>query len=286
MCLADHLKSSLLQPLLSKESRTTAHQLIREIFGGRLSTETAEVAPPPTAEEEEEAAANGSAAKPSQNAIKGSVIIIRWSGSSGAKDRWETDTNSQRSKTDSSNHPPYIKFLLQKANRDSHDSLTILARSLGLHGKSQKDLSVAGTKDRRGVTVQQVTFQRGRKTVEDVYKSLNGIGREKDGGGGVRGGRGRGRGRGRGGFGGSGERKTLLDAVRERGDRGMRVAHLEYAEKGFGLGDLNGNKFVIALRNVKVENEDVIHRSMKVLEQRGFINYYGESSWVCYSQGT
>lgn len=104
--------------------------------------------------------------------------------------------------------------------------------------------------------------------MDEVYKLINGIGKEKDGGSSSnrRGGR----------FGFGSERKTVLEAVRERGERGMRIAHLEYTDKPLGLGDLNGNKFVIALRNVKVEKEETIHKAMKVLEERGFINYYGE----------
>lgn len=147
----------------------------------------------------------------------------------------------------------------------------MISRALGLKGV--KDLSVAGTKDKRGVTVQRVAFRRGRRTVEDVWKAVNGIGRDRDQGGG----RERGRARGRGGRdGGGGNRKTISQAISERGDRGVRISDLRYADEPLGLGQLKGNEFVITLRNVKVDDESVIHKALESTKEKGFINYYGE----------
>lgn len=76
------------------------------------------------------------------------------------------------------------------------------------------------------MTVQRVSIKRGTKTIEEVYRASRG-------GGGGRGGRG---GRGRGGYGGA------------QGERGVVLGDFCYADHGFELGMLKGNKFVITLR--------------------------------------
>lgn len=84
---------------------------------------------------------------------------------------------------------------------------------------SVKDLSVAGTKDKRGVTVQRVSLKRGNKSVEDVWKQVNGVGRRQN------------------------------EAIfKERGERGIRIADLNYGKASLELGMLKGNVFVITLR--------------------------------------
>jgi hypothetical protein len=80
-----------------------------------------------------------------------------------------------------------------------------------------KDLSVAGTKDKRGVTVQRVSLWRGNKSVEDVWRLVHGS---------------------------NGRR----DALKERGERGIRVADFNYRKARLELGMLKGNAFVITLR--------------------------------------
>ena len=116
-------------------------------------------------------------------------------------------------------YPPFIHFTLQKTNRDTQDALAHLSRSLHCN---VKDLSVAGTKDKRGVTVQRVSLRRGNKTVEDVWRMANGLG----------------------------ARRTLEDILTKRGERGIRVADFNYRRAGLELGMLKGNAFVITLRYV------------------------------------
>ena len=113
--------------------------------------------------------------------------------------------------------PPYIHFTLQKTNRDTQDALGQLARLLHAN---VKDLSVAGTKDKRGVTVQRVSFKRGNKTVDDVWRMVNGIN----------------------------SRKPAEVALKQRGERGIRIADLNYRKASLELGMLKGNSFVITLR--------------------------------------
>jgi tRNA pseudouridine13 synthase len=119
---------------------------------------------------------------------------------------------------DRGNYPPYIHFTLQKTNRDTQDALGYLSRILHVN---IKDLSVAGTKDKRGVTVQRVSLRRGNKTVEDVWKSAN-----------------------------QSNRRSIEEILSQRGERGVRIADFNYRKAGLELGMLKGNVFVITLRYV------------------------------------
>lgn len=115
-------------------------------------------------------------------------------------------------------HQPYIHFTLQKTNRDTSDALSYLSRILKVDTKC---LSVAGTKDKRGVTTQRVCLKRGRITVEEVWDKMN-----------------------------FQARKSRDQAVSERGERGIRVADITYRKGNLQLGMLKGNEFLITLRLV------------------------------------
>lgn len=106
---------------------------------------------------------------------------------------------------------------MQKANRDTQDALGHLSRLLRC---SPKDLAVAGTKDKRGVTTQRVSLKRNGKTLVEVWKNVNGVP----------------------------GRRSAADAVKVRGERGVRIGDLEYKKKGLELGMLKGNSFIITLR--------------------------------------
>lgn len=170
---------------------------------------------------------------------------------------------SRGNRKERGDYPPYVHFTLQKTNRDTQDALAYLARTLHV---TTKDLSTAGTKDKRGVTVQRVALRRGAKTVEDVWKLANGVP----------------------------GRKSAEEAVKERGERGVRVADFNYRKAGLELGMLKGNAFVITLRyvlrsiimldamptyyhgrNVQVDSVDTLDKAMTSIKEHGFINYYG-----------
>lgn len=120
--------------------------------------------------------------------------------------------------------PPYIHFNLQKTNRETQDALSILSRQIGCQ---VKDLGIAGTKDKRAVTVQRVSLRRGKHTTEGLWKTINGV---------------------RGGRGSYAERQ----ATKTRGDRGVRVGDFAYEKEALDLGLLRGNHFKITLRCVVV----------------------------------
>ncbi|KAF8505642.1 tRNA pseudouridine synthase D [Russula emetica] len=209
------------EPFISKETRTSFHQSIRELFNGKLDSET----------DISESANNGG----------GSRIVIRWArrgNGGGGRGGGRTERAPRGT------YPPYIHFTLQKTNRDTQDALQNLARILHI---PVKDLSTAGTKDKRGVTVQRVSLLRGAKKVEDVWKLANGVP----------------------------TRHSADDAIRVRGERGVRIADLTYRKASLELGMLKGNAFVITLRNVQVDSIETLDQSMNSIKERGFINYYG-----------
>ncbi|OCB90878.1 tRNA pseudouridine synthase D [Sanghuangporus baumii] len=208
-------------PIESKPARTAFHKVIRELFGGKLETET-----------------------DTKNPDNDGRIIIRWARRGQGRDGGRGAGGDRDNRPARGNYPPYIHFTMQKTNRDNQDALSNLARTLHCN---IKDLSVAGTKDKRGVTVQRMALRRGNKIVEDVWKLANGVP----------------------------SRRSLEEAVRERGERGVRVADFRYGRAGLDLGMLKGNAFVITLRNVRVEPLDVLDKAMESLKHKGFINYYG-----------
>nr|VWO95201.1 Orotidine 5'-phosphate decarboxylase (EC (OMP decarboxylase) (OMPDCase) (OMPdecase) (Uridine 5'-monophosphate synthase) (UMP synthase) [Ganoderma boninense] len=199
----------------------------RDLFGGRLDTETDTTAPA---------------------SDEGSRIVIKWSKRGGGGGRGRGGGRGGKTegggRGERGNYPPYIHFTLQKTNRDTQDALAHLSRTLHCN---VKDLSVAGTKDKRGVTVQRVSLRRGNKTVEDVWKMANGLN----------------------------GRRTMEEALTQRGERGVRVTDFNYRRASLELGMLKGNAFVITLRNVRADSMETLDRAMNIIKTKGFINYYG-----------
>ncbi|KIK68015.1 hypothetical protein GYMLUDRAFT_804143 [Collybiopsis luxurians FD-317 M1] len=210
------------EPISSKETRTAFHQVIRELFGGKLDSETDQS----TATTDE-----------------GSRIVVKWSRRGVGRGARERKDQSERAPRGT--FPPYIHFTLQKTNRDTQDALSHLSRMLKV---DVKNLSVAGTKDKRGVTVQRVSLKRGSKTVEDVWRLANGI---------------------------ENGRKTPEEALSQRGERGVRIADLNYRKASLELGLLKGNAFVITLRSVQVDSMETLDKALNIIKENGFINYYG-----------
>ncbi|KAL2796801.1 pseudouridine synthase [Aspergillus keveii] len=135
---------------------------------------------------------------------------------------------------------PYLHFTIYKENKDTMEVISFIARQLKMNPKS---LQFAGTKDRRGVTVQRACALR---VHADRLARLN---------------------------------RTLRNAV---------IGDFEYRRHGLELGDLNGNEFVVTLRDCEIPGIDIQNReaavakatelassAIKNLYQRGYFNYYG-----------
>ncbi|KAG8985418.1 hypothetical protein FRB90_004716 [Tulasnella sp. 427] len=72
-----------------------------------------------------------------------------------------------------------------------------------------------------------------------------------------------------------GRGRTEEQALKERGERGIRIGHLEYKNGFLELGMLSGNCFVITLRNLRVDAPETVNEVMQSIKTKGFINYYG-----------
>ena len=203
------------QPIADKAVRTELHKAIRELFKGNLDSETDTTS--------------------TNNEDDGSRISIKWVSGGGGRSGKNTGksrppflsfssgyhsnlfTDSRGNRPSRGNFPPYIYFTLQKTNRDTHDALSYIARFLHAN---VKDLGVAGTKDKRGVTVQRVSLKRGGRTVEDVWRIASS----------------------------QNSRNLPEDGTKRRGDHGVRIADLNYRKAPLELGMLKGNQFIITLR--------------------------------------
>lgn len=226
--------------LPDKADRTRVHQLVRELAGTTLLSEAATL-------------------------DDGTPAIRVARRTADHRSRTRDDPRSEAVAA-----PPYIHFTLQKTNRDSQEALQWLARFLKLDSRGRasaaNQLSVAGTKDKRAVTVQRVALQRGRRTALEVWNMVNHIGQP------VSSARGETR------------RRTRELAVTTRAERGLRIAHLAYASAPLQLGDLQGNQFTITLRDVRWADESVsdvpalsatLKEQVAQMEQHGFLNYFG-----------
>ena len=133
----------------------------------------------------------------------------------------------------------FLHFTIYKENKDTMETVNFAARQLKVNPKV---FNFAGTKDRRGVTVQRASANR---ILAERLAKLN-----------------------------SSLKATLGD--------------FEYKKQGLELGDLNGNEFVITLRDCEIPGVDLTDRetaiaktkelvgqALRNLHERGYINYYG-----------
>lgn len=134
-----------------------------------------------------------------------------------------------------------ISFIMCKENRTTADALLQLASASGIPLNA---FSVAGSKDRRAVTVQQVTA----RGVRDANKLLR-----------------------------------VNEKWRANGSR-VRVGHLKAADKALDLSSACGNHFVIVLREVALRGSDAADEptlraacdaAVTNVRSRGFVNFFG-----------
>ena len=132
-------KPLVLGPIAEKAQRTAVHQFFKSLAGfPALETDTVE-------------SPGGSAAagdKPALLSIQ--VRLAGAGGNRGQKRKWR----QQPAWPAEAAGKRYVAFVMHKENMDSQQALGYLAKLLHVNHKL---LGVAGTKDKRGVTVQQVT---------------------------------------------------------------------------------------------------------------------------------
>ncbi|KAA8651408.1 hypothetical protein EYZ11_009216 [Aspergillus tanneri] len=135
---------------------------------------------------------------------------------------------------------PYLHFTIYKENKDTMEIISFIARQLRMNAKN---FQFAGTKDRRGVTVQRACAH--RVQIGQLVK---------------------------------------LNAYL----RNATIGDFEHRQHGLELGDLNGNEFVVTLRECDIPGIDVgsgeaavaeatelVSSALRNLRERGYFNYYG-----------
>lgn len=73
--------------------------------------------------------------------------------------------------------------------------------------------------------------------------------------------------------------------------KGMTLGGFKFEDTSLNLGDLNGNEFVIAIRDVKLNDEsssldDILSRGCESLSKNGFVNYFGMQRFGTFSIST
>ena len=111
-----------------------------------------------------------------------------------------------------------------------------LSRLSSLVGATPKVFSVAGTKDKRGITVQRVSAN--MMKVQSLLAANKQL--EKD------------------------QRQCTL-----------RMSDFEYRPEPLRLGDLTGNYFEVVIREVSAKNDLELAEAALSLQRHGFINYFG-----------
>ncbi|OJD11310.1 hypothetical protein AJ78_07893 [Emergomyces pasteurianus Ep9510] len=214
--------------ITDKDLRTKIHQAIRRIFASRLESST-----------------------DNDGAMVITAIPVSRKGAQSRGGRGGGD--ARRGKLGWSElGGEHLHFTIYKENKDTMEVVTFLARQMKMNAKQ---FGFAGTKDRRGVTVQRASAYR-------VYADrLLNVG------------------------------KSLRNAA---------LGDFEYHMNRLELGDLNGNEFIITLRDCQFPLDpkeeglpDVVSKATKIVSQslhnlreRGYFNYYGLQRFGTFSTRT
>lgn len=74
--------------------------------------------------------------------------------------------------------------------------------------------------------------------------------------------------------------------------RGMTIGGFKYEDKSLNLGELNGNEFIIVIRDVKLNEgssmplDEILSKGCQSLTENGFINYFGMQRFGTFSIST
>jgi tRNA pseudouridine13 synthase len=215
-----------------KSKRTQAHVAVRKIFQSKLETLTMQDKP---------GTINVRAA-PKGNESNGRRTDGTENGD-GAKQKGKIAWDDLGGE--------HLHFTLYKENKDTMEVLFFMATQLKT---KVSNFQFAGTKDRRGVTVQKVSIFRVKK-------------------------------------------EQIIGLTRSA--RGWRVGGFEYKKHGLELGELNGNEFLLTLRDCHAPNEEglnyeqrfealqkAVDEAARNFGEKGFINYYGLQRFGTFSTGT
>lgn len=190
-----------------KEDRTAIHQLVREAFNSKLETKTTP-----------------------ENTF---IITLNTQKNNGRRNRFSKALATAAGPTKA-----FLHFTVYKENKETMQVAHMLTKFLRIPPKT---IQYAGTKDRRGVTVQRASVSK-----MDVSRLM-------------------------------GMNKVL---------RGITLGGFKYEDQALKLGELNGNEFLITIREVSENNHEDINQSLTSLKEKGFINYYGMQRFGTFSVST
>lgn len=210
-----------------KEKRTSIHKGIREVFLGCMETEA-----------RDDKKMRISYKQRVQSGGRGGSRNGRGGRGRG---RGRGGNQSSGDRREAWEHPgDYTQFTVYKDGRDTMEVANTLAKVMKV---PTKIFGYAGTKDRRGCTVQQFTAYR---TTINRLATLNSNGALKN----------------------------------------ITLGDFKYVKTPLKLGDLNGNRFVLVLRDIQGSTDDEINKSFSLIKDRGFVNYYGLQRFGTSSTGT
>ncbi|XP_039486394.1 pseudouridylate synthase 7 homolog [Drosophila santomea] len=207
---------------LDKDQRTQVHQLIKQLYKGKLLSTTIgqQQAKPKVQEEaslEKKDAAEGETPTQEDSQVpaeeKKIIRILKPKPGRGDK-RWSFPAE-------------YVTFLVHKTNLVTSDVASIFAARLNLR---PSQVNYSGIKDKRAKTTQKFSIK--RRTPE-----------------------------------------SILGAAKCQ--RNVQIGNFAFESNTLKLGDLQGNRFRIALRHIAKEKREEIEQALQSLKERGFINYYG-----------
>ncbi len=270
-----------LPPLLEKERRTRVHAWIKERLGPKIVA---------------------------ADTIDQGVIRL-WPAKFRSKmpnkiDQYHhrTSNNNSKDKHNTALAPPrdrpYLQFVLYKENMDTGLALQMIGQRAGSfggrgggggggrggrggRGGNQNNnrrirLGYAGNKDKRGITCQYITIPARDTSIKHICNVFNGKDNNNNN-------------HDSGGQNGSGH-------TRSAGVSMIRIGNFQYVRDELRLGRLRGNRFDIALRNIRVdtmqsststeatktEYQSMLTKAVQDLQQFGFINYFGVQRFGTY----
>lgn len=130
----------------------------------------------------------------------------------------------------------FVHFTLLKANRNTNEVLQLLSRACNV---SPKIFSMAGLKDRRGVTFQRLAFKQKDLPIETLSQAISSV----------------------------------------KWDNANIIGDFEHSNAPLSMGELAGNRFSIIIRNIDCTQEKegnlVLKEACESIAKMGVINYYG-----------
>lgn len=246
-------------PIADKADRTSFHKAVRAVFGGQLATETQETSQTEDGRQQQSIKIVwGSGKDRSRSSSRCPFIICQvmvmdiYTGPRSLS-LFSSAGSVAAQRVD---YPPYLHFTLHKCNKETQDCLTRIGRLLKVNAR---DLGIAGTKDKRGVTTQRVSlhikkFKPPRNAANhplvDAYTVLTGPQARPS-------------------------KNMKFKQPNKQGElQGIRVGNFDFAQSALDLGQLRGNLFNITLRDVNPDVLSSLDHVVSVVREKGFINYY------------